>query len=99
MIASRALATGIDARLRVLDGDPTAVMARESQEASLIVVGARSRLPYHGMLGSVAQTLRHHGRAPVAGVRGVVPASRRPRHSDASTRCNAVVWAQLAERL
>ncbi|MFD1371055.1 universal stress protein [Actinoplanes sichuanensis] len=97
MVASRALASGIDARLRVLDGDPTAVMARESQEASLIVVGARGRAPFHGLLGSVAQTLLHHGRASVAVVRGTVPESCRPVHSDASTSHHAIVCARVAE--
>ncbi|SDT53952.1 universal stress protein [Actinoplanes derwentensis] len=97
MVASRALASGVDARLRVLDGDPTTVMARQSHEASLIVVGARGRSPYHGLLGSVTQTLLHHGPASVAVIRGAVPESRRPARSDATPRRRAIVCARVPE--
>jgi nucleotide-binding universal stress UspA family protein len=84
-IAAGIRAYRIDARLRSLEGDPTAVMNRESQDAALIVVGARGRLPYHGLLGSVAQTLLHHCRAPIVVVRGVIPAPRHGTRSDATT--------------
>ncbi|GIF12867.1 universal stress protein [Actinoplanes teichomyceticus] len=70
VVATRALKRGVQAQVRVLGGDPTAVLRRESQESSLIVVGARGRQPYHGLLGSVAQTLLHHGRGPIVVVRG-----------------------------
>ncbi|WP_433788608.1 universal stress protein [Actinoplanes sp. CA-252034] len=78
VVASRARKYGVDARLRVLTGDPTAVMVRQSEQASLIVVGARGRFPYRGLLGSVAQTMLHHGHAPVAIVRGTSPVLCRP---------------------
>jgi nucleotide-binding universal stress UspA family protein len=69
VITSRALAYGVAARLDVVAGDPTAVLRRCSRDASLVVVGARGELPYHGLLGSVTQTLLHHARGPVAVVR------------------------------
>lgn len=69
VIASRALAYGVVARLDVVAGDPTAVLRRRSRDASLVVVGARGELPYHGLLGSVTQTLLHHARGPVVVVR------------------------------
>ncbi|MFI1991504.1 universal stress protein [Actinoplanes sp. NPDC020271] len=69
-IAVRAGRQDVDTQLCVLSGDPTAVLRRESRQASLIVVGARGEQPYHGMLGSVAQTLLHHGRGPIIVVHG-----------------------------
>jgi nucleotide-binding universal stress UspA family protein len=69
VITSRALAYGVVARLDVVSGDPTAVLRRRSRDASLVVVGARGELPYHGLLGSVTQTVLHHARGPVAVVR------------------------------
>lgn len=70
VIASRAFAFGVAARLDVVAGDPAAVLRRLSRDASLVVVGARDELPYHGLLGSVTQTLLHHARGPVVVVRG-----------------------------
>jgi nucleotide-binding universal stress UspA family protein len=69
VITSRALAAGIVARFDVVPGDPTEVLRRRSRDASLVVVGARGDLPYHGLLGSVTQTLLHHARGPVAVIR------------------------------
>ncbi|MEU4155358.1 universal stress protein [Actinoplanes sp. NPDC026670] len=69
VIASRAYACGVVARLDVVSGDPVAVLRRRSRDASLVVVGARGELPYHGLLGSVTQTLLHHARGPVVVVR------------------------------
>lgn len=78
VIASRARAFGVTARLDVVGGDPTTVLRRLSRDASLVVVGARGELPYHGLLGSVAQTLLHHARGPVVVVRAprTVPIQR-----------------------
>ncbi|WP_157411442.1 universal stress protein [Actinoplanes rectilineatus] len=69
-VALHALRSGVEARFRTLTGDPTTVLRRESREASLIVVGARGESPYHGLLGSVTQTVLHHGYGPVVIVRG-----------------------------
>jgi nucleotide-binding universal stress UspA family protein len=85
LVAGRARAYGVEASFRKLEGDPATVVPRESQEAALIVVGARGRLPYHGLLGSVTQTLLHHCRAPIVVVRGILPAPRRGAEPGAST--------------
>ncbi|GAA4607188.1 nucleotide-binding universal stress UspA family protein [Actinoplanes octamycinicus] len=76
-IDARARQTRVDANFCTLSGDPSTVLRQESQQASLIVVGARGELPYHGLLGSVAQTLLHHGRGPVVVVRAHRSADRR----------------------
>ncbi|GLW35786.1 universal stress protein [Actinoplanes regularis] len=75
-VAAYARAYGVDPCLRILEGDPTTVMTREAREASLIVAGARGHSPYHGLLGSVTQTLLHHGRAPIVVIRGCPPTHR-----------------------
>ncbi|GIE78910.1 universal stress protein [Actinoplanes philippinensis] len=69
VITSRALAYGVGVRFDVVAGDPAAVLRQRSREASLVVVGARGELPYHGLLGSVSQALLHHARGPVLVVR------------------------------
>ncbi|BEL04727.1 universal stress protein [Actinoplanes sichuanensis] len=69
VIMSRAFAFGVVARLDVTPGDPAAVLRRRARDASLVVVGARGESPYHGLLGSVTQTLLHHARGPVVVVR------------------------------
>ncbi|MEV6349676.1 universal stress protein [Actinoplanes sp. NPDC051851] len=80
-VAAYAEATGVEAELRVFDGDPAEVLRREARGASLTVVGARGTLPYQGMLGAVTQTLLHHGRGPLAILRGARPVVMR--HLDA----------------
>ncbi|GAA0496345.1 universal stress protein [Paractinoplanes deccanensis] len=79
LVAEWAAGRGVEAELRSLTGDPATVLCRESRHASLVVVGARGDQPYHGLLGSVAQTLLHHGRPPIVLVRGAGSWSR-PRH-------------------
>jgi nucleotide-binding universal stress UspA family protein len=85
LVASRARAYGVETCFRRLEGDPATVVPQESREAALIVVGARGRLPYHGMLGSVTQRLLHHGRAPIDVVRGVLSEPRRGTRIDPFT--------------
>lgn len=92
VVESRAHAYGVDAQLHILDGDPTEVVTRESREASLIVVGARGELPYHGLLGSVTQTLLHHGRAPMVVARSSLPVPRP--HSAIGTEATPVTDAR-----
>jgi nucleotide-binding universal stress UspA family protein len=70
----------IPARIRVLAGDPAAALVAESQQAGLLIVGARGRQPYGGLLGSAAQTLLHHSGAPLILVRGLL--TPRPDHAD-----------------
>ncbi|WIM92843.1 universal stress protein [Actinoplanes oblitus] len=88
-IAARASDDEVDAKLRALNGDPTTVLREEARQASLIVVGARGELPYHGLLGSVAQTLLHHGRAPVVVVRGTRSVAQRTDQTGAPTALTA----------
>lgn len=70
----------IAARIRVLPDEPAAALAAESQQAGLIVVGARGQQPYGGLLGSAAQTLLHHSQAPLILVRGLI--TPQPEQSD-----------------
>ncbi|BCY09450.1 universal stress protein [Actinoplanes sp. L3-i22] len=77
MVTGLALDHRVGLRFRVLTGDPTEVLREEARDASLIVVGARGEMPYHGLLGSVAQTLLHHGRGPVVVVRRARPVAAR----------------------
>ncbi|GAA3337466.1 hypothetical protein GCM10020358_13840 [Amorphoplanes nipponensis] len=64
----------IRARTRVLPHDPAAALVAESAQAGLLIVGARGRQRYGGLLGSVAQTLLHHSSAPLVLVRTLVTA-------------------------
>ena len=74
LVAARENKYGVEAHLRVLTGDPIPVLRRASEEAALVVVGARGDRAYRGLLGSASQTLLHHSPAPVVIVRGLMPA-------------------------
>ncbi|GGN09075.1 nucleotide-binding universal stress UspA family protein [Actinoplanes campanulatus] len=69
---------GLRACVRVVEDDPCTALRTAAQGAGLVVVGARGRHPYAGLLGWVAQTLLHHSSAPVALVRGHAACSARP---------------------
>lgn len=62
----------VDVRRYVVRGHPVAELARQSENAGLLVVGTRGRGRVRGMvLGSVSRSLLHDARCPVA----VIPAS------------------------
>jgi nucleotide-binding universal stress UspA family protein len=67
----------VAARIRLLPGEPEAVLVAASAGAGLVIVGARGRRPYQGLLGPVAQTLLQHSPAPVVLVRGGTPVPAR----------------------
>jgi len=63
---------GSDAELIQITGHPAEHILRLSDDAKLIVIGARGRGGFAGMLiGSVSQTVLHHAGCPVA----IIPAA------------------------
>jgi nucleotide-binding universal stress UspA family protein len=63
---------GEDAELVQITGHPAEHILRLSSDANLIVLGARGRGGFAGMLiGSVSQTVLHHADCPVA----IIPAA------------------------
>ncbi|HEU4349724.1 MAG TPA: universal stress protein, partial [Actinoplanes sp.] len=73
LVAPREDKYRVTARIRVLQGDPAAVLVAEAERAGLVIVGARGQRPYGGLLGSAAQALLHHCSAPLILVRGLMP--------------------------
>lgn len=74
----------------VVEGEPEARLLRLSQNARMLVVGARGRGPVSALLlGSVSMEAVHHARCPVA----VVP---RRRSDSASPRVDPVAWTGLS---
>ncbi|MFK4084926.1 universal stress protein [Kribbella sp. NPDC020789] len=60
----------VQAHAVIREGRPSAELVRESEGASLVVVGSRGRGGVTGLLlGSVSQSLLHHAESPVAIVR------------------------------
>uniref|UniRef100_UPI00196B1226 universal stress protein n=1 Tax=Actinoplanes solisilvae TaxID=2486853 RepID=UPI00196B1226 len=73
LVAARADKYHLDAQVRVLPGEPEAVLVAASMWAGSVIIGARGQRPYQGLLGSAAQTLLHHSPAPIILVRGATP--------------------------
>jgi len=68
-------AANLDLTLSIIEGHPAAVLLRESETASLLVVGSRGHGSFAGMLlGSVGHHLVAHSHCPVVIVRDGKPA-------------------------
>lgn len=62
--------TELDLSLSIVEGHPAAVLLREAEDASLVVVGSRGHGSFSGMLlGSVGLHLATHAKCPVVIVR------------------------------
>jgi len=62
--------TTIEIRRRVLRGRPADTLITVAEGAMMLVVGSRGRGGFRGLLlGSVSQTIAHHGTCPVVIVR------------------------------
>ncbi len=60
----------VDVRTSIAEGNPAKVLIERSKEADLLVVGARGREGFAGMLlGSVSQHIVAHAECPVVVVR------------------------------
>ena len=60
----------VDIKQELVRGRPAAALIERSQNAQLLVTGARGRGGFTGLLlGSVSQTVLHHAGCPVAVVR------------------------------
>lgn len=81
--ARRRARPAVDVEPEVRRGDARRVLVRESERASLVVVGSRGRGGFEGLLlGSVSHATLHHAACPVAVVphlsRGLRPPLRPP---------------------
>src|SRR5215475_8622170 len=64
-VASEIGATGVAFDVTVVTGDPAAELITASRDASLVVVGSRSRTPVGQLLmGSVSSKVAHHAACP-----------------------------------
>lgn len=62
---------GVEVRTKAVRGGTRETLIEASRTAQLLVVGARGRSGFAGLvLGSVSQALLHHAHCPVAVVRG-----------------------------
>ncbi|HET9518433.1 MAG TPA: universal stress protein [Actinoplanes sp.] len=94
-VERRRWAYAVAARVRARWGEPAQVLREESAQAGLLVLGPRGERLGRGLLGPVAQSLVHHGTAPLVIVRGAPVDRRIPRARTA----RAVAIAQSPGRI
>ncbi|MEI5525555.1 universal stress protein [Streptomyces brasiliscabiei] len=84
---------GVEVERRVVHGRTREALIEASRSAQLMVVGARGRGGFTGLLlGSVSQALLHHAHCPVAVVRGRTPESSSVRGPPRSARAPRTPW-------